>query len=654
MDKLSQNSLSDKEEHPPRTTLLLYVDGELVPKEASHVQRHLEACWHCRVETRRIEETIVEITEFDEKILKPYIEPPHGWHRFAGQLGQLVAARGKMSLGSRFLDSRWQLFSHLRQVGDLRLRLRVAASLVTASLIVILVVIFDREPTVSAGELLRRAAEAQASELGELGRTAQPVIYQKLQVRRRDHRRSARDRAISLEIWRDTARSRLRQSVTDESGRRFLPIVTSVGSNSRKESFVPEVLIELESVLRLNHMDPQRPLSSSSYQAWRDSLGPKREEVRRSQLVGGGEALTLRTVAAGRVEVGRIAEAAMVVRARDWHPRELRLQVRAEDGELEYELVEAAFEVVSLPTLSEEVFPPESSRPIAPSPATGSSPVPGTDSAPIPVPSAQAVASAELEVEALRLLNEAGADMGEQVNAKRGPDGLLRVEGIVETDARKAEILRALGSLMNNPAVRVGIKTVAEAVADQRRQGRENSGPPTERKAEVVTGTIPAESDLQSYFNNADEAQRFAARIVSKSQQAMRRLYALKRLTSQFSAEEINRLSSDAGDKWLALIRSHARAYRQEVSELRRELKPIFFASASGESPPDGFQLADMASVARAIERLFELGSANDRVILSAFTTSSESANVTAIKTQRFWQSLQAAEALAARIQAAP
>jgi hypothetical protein len=180
---------------------------------------------------------------------------------------------------------------------------------------------------------------------------------QKLQVWRRDNRFSARDQAVSLEIWNDAARSRSRQSVTGESGRRFLPITTSAESDGRERYWVPQVLIDLVRILRANHMDPERPLSPGSYQAWRNSLGEKREEVRKSNLTGGDQALTLRTITGRQVEIGRITEAALVVWARDWRPRELRLRVRAEEGEREYGMVETAFEVVGLSALSAEIFP---------------------------------------------------------------------------------------------------------------------------------------------------------------------------------------------------------------------------------------------------------------------------------------------------------
>jgi anti-sigma factor RsiW len=653
MDNPFQNNFSKEGEHPTRETLLLCVDGELSSKEAAQVEAHLEACWHCRVKTKKIEEAIAEIIEFDERALKPHIAPQHGWRNFDRQLSQLVAESGKRSLIAQLLGSLGRHFSQIHLTLRHQTLIRVAAGLVVTSIIVALAIMLNREQTVSASELLRHSAEAQANELRT---TAQPVVYQKLLVSRRAGQAVASDSAVSLEIWNDANGSRFRQSVTDQSGRRFLPVSAESGGETPD---APEVLIDLAHVLRANHMNPQRPLSTNSYQAWRNSLKQKQEEVTKSQMANGVEALTLRTVPAGPVEVGRIAEATIIVRARDWHPGELRLRVRAEDGDREYQIVETSFEVVTLSAVSPEIFSIESDSQITSSPAPGAAPTVSpspslalnANATTLPVMPPRAVATAELEVEVLRLLNLAGADTGEQVSAKRGTDGLLRVEGIVETTARKAEILRALEPVINNPAVRVDVKTVAEALAAESGKGKESSRPPTERRAETTSGTMAAEADLRAYLQSDEQARLFAARMVSRSQSAMRHLYALRRLANQFSTEELRALSPEARAKWLSLVRSHARSYQQELAGLRQELRPIFFPSASQGRAQDNSEVADAVSVVRAIERLFEIGSANDRVILSSFTTSSESSSVTAIKSVAFWQSLQAADSLAVRIQ---
>jgi len=660
MDNQLQNNIGEEGEHPPREMLLLSVDGELASKEASQLQAHLEACWYCRVKTKKIEETIADIIEFDEVALKPHFVPPNGWRSFDRQLNQLAAESGHRSLLSKMFGSLSRLFStaHLSLIP--RPLIRVGAALLVAVLVVALVVRLNREPVVSASELLQHATEAQAQLIRA---TTQPVVYQKFQVRRKDQASARAEETVKWEVWNDSTRSRVRQSVADDGGRRFLPSTATTENSGRGGHSVPTVLLELEQVLRANHMDPRRPLSPASYQAWRNSLSQKQEEVTKSRLAGDIEALTLRTVPASPVEMGRITEATMVVRAHDWHPGALRLRVRAEGGDQEYEIVETAFEVASLTALSPEIFPeqPEKQVDSSPTPAAVPTARPSPSLAlnvnPIPLtipPARAAIATAELEVEILRLLNQAGADLGEQVGVRRSGDGLLRVEGIVETGERKAEIRRTLEPVINHPAVRVEIKTVAEAIVDERRNGNEAPRPATEQRVEIQSGSMAAESELRSYFKSDDEARQFAARMVSHSQRAMRHLYALKRLSNQFSAEELRSLGPEARAKWLALVRAHARAYRQEIAGLRQELRPVFFPSASETAAPGGAEITDAASVLSAVTRLFELGSANDGVILSAFTTSTGDASITAIKTGAFWQSLLAAEALAARIQSAP
>ena len=83
---------------------------------------------------------------------------------------------------------------------------------------------------------------------------------------------------------------------------------------------------------------------------------------------------------------------------------------------------------------------------------------------PSPSTSAPPAASAELEVDVAYLLNRAKADRNEQVTLTRSAGGSLRVEGIVDTEERKQEFLRALAPVSNNPAVKIEIRTVAEAM----------------------------------------------------------------------------------------------------------------------------------------------------------------------------------------------
>ncbi len=640
MDSIFKSRWSGKDGHPSEDHLLLFVDGELAPKELGKVRSHLEACWSCRVRTEKIQETISSFIDYRNKVLKPLLEPPpHNWRGFGGKLSKLAEQVGSPSLLANVRGAFGRILSRAKFSfnWDVASRApflaRAVVTIVILSLTLSLAIYLNRTPTVSASELLRNATQAQAARL--LG-IDQPVVYQKLQVR-------SRDRAANWEIWHDSTNARLRQSVTHEGDRRSL---------STNET-IPDVLIELEQILRANGMDPQRPLSPASYLVWRDSLPARKESVSKSLLPNGVEILTLRTTTGGQVDVGRISDAVMVVRSRDWHPGELRLQVKFEDGIREYEIVESAYEVVSLTTLNTEIFSEETTG-LPPTSPAKASPQPLTETVNPPLPPATSVsAPLEAEVEVLHLLSQAGADLGEQVTVSRMPDRRLLIKGIVETEIRKSELISALQPVMNDPSVQVEIRTVAEALADQRQT------PPdvkTEQKVELSANSIAADPDLRSYFATKservdEEIRQYASRVVRRSHQGMRHLYALKRVASQFSAEELQALNPAARAKWVELIRKHARAFQGESAYLRQELQPVFFRGTPQTSGWGGSEINDAAEIVQAIDLLFDLGSSNDRVIRSAFTVSARDTMVTAVKAPQFWQALLNAEAIAFRIQ---
>jgi anti-sigma factor RsiW len=676
MDKLNRINLALEEEHPPSEMLLQLVDGELAAPVAARIQAHLEACWRCRVRVKKIEEVIEEIVGFDDEALKPILLPPNQWRGFDRRLGRLAAERGRRSMLARIKEL-WGRREFFRSPArPLTARWPLVKGAVVVAVVVAALAFggrFIREPRVSASELLRNAAEAR---LESIRRTDHPVIHQRLRVR---HMRAAGGAAsvdagdsLDWEVWEDALRARFRQSVGSGVARQFLPPSITNQFNAAAEAAAPagagtgslQILADLAQVLRDNRMDPWRPLSPQSFGKWRDSLAFKRETVTQDSSNRGAEDLILRTVQEGPVEAGRIAEAAMTVRDRDRHTIGLRLRVRtpgADGGEMsEYDVVETAFEVVSLATLGPEIFEDRAAASTEPAAPPAAPPVAGPSPAepaasPLPSPEAKTAAvAAAVEVEALRLLNEIGADLGEQLSVKRDAQTRLRIEGIVETAERKSQILQALAPVVASRAADVEIQTVAEAVAARKRPGAAPAAPEGLSVIEAPSGSVAAEAELQSYFHENREALQFAARAVSRSQEAMRRLYALRRLSARFSAEELQSFDPETREKWLTLIRSHARAYRQELVGLRRDLRPIFFPGAVDPPAAEEIGVADLRELARMIETLFALGEGVDRQVLAAFTASSEGAAAGGVKSPQFWQSLLTAEALSARIQSTP
>jgi hypothetical protein len=351
-----------------------------------------------------------------------------------------------------------------------------------------------------------------------------------------------------------------------------------------------------------------------------------------------------------------VNRASLVLSKADLHPIEQTLLISQGTETREYHFLETSFERRPPTAVAPAVFEPEAELLSSAKPETPDSIV-ETALLAGPQPPMPVLATPELEVEVLRLLNQAGADLGEQINVTRSSNGLLSVQGIVDTEKRKDEILRALNSVNGNPAVRVDVKTVAEALRGQKPDRQGGRGLTSVESVESSSNVIPADPDLRRYFSSRGlsdsqldaEINSIANRAIGHARGALFRASALKRLTDRFSAEELRALEPEARAKWLSLIREHARAFQNETAWLRRELEPVVNGSSSDG---DGEEITDDASLVRAATRLVELARLNNDAIQSAFTLSSGSSSSQSIKTSQFWRSLRGSESLATKIAA--
>src|SRR6185369_7172220 len=207
-------------------------------------------------------------------------------------------------------------------------------------------------------------------------------------------------------------------------------------------------------------------------------------------------------------------------------------------------------------------------------------------------------ASPELEVEVAYLLDQFRTRFGDQLSLTKSPDGALEVQGVVENEEARSEILQALSPVLHNPAVRVQIVTANEALA---RQERQRPNRVILREFTESDHGIPAFADLHRYFSRpgnrrgaaqtgdgsstddvVDQAVRmFAAQVVGHSRRALSHAIELKQLSGRFSTTELAAISPSARIRWFTMVRIHAEALRRETSLLSGELQPIFFASES-------------------------------------------------------------------------
>lgn len=98
-------------QHPEQSALLRLLDGELRPREARHVERHMESCWECRAELEELKKTVADCMRYrNEFVAQAMPEPPQTW-------GDIYAGFARID---RDTPQRSGLLQILRGTGSLR------------------------------------------------------------------------------------------------------------------------------------------------------------------------------------------------------------------------------------------------------------------------------------------------------------------------------------------------------------------------------------------------------------------------------------------------------------------------------------------------------------------------------------------------------
>jgi RNA polymerase sigma factor (sigma-70 family) len=500
----------------------------------------------------------------------------------------------------------------------------------------------------SATTLLEKADVAEKSADGTLGNVRHRSIHLE---ERRDSAIVAQHR---IEIWEHTGNGARAQRLYDDSNRLVggtwqkadgSRTVYHHGSKPQSQPVITtpdSLLLNLEDVWQMG-------LSTQSFAALIEQ--PVMAQVEETSAT-----YVLHYEAGRTIGASHLLKATLTLSKSDLHAIELTLVVER-GGELhEYRFVEAGFELLPLKDVAPKAFEiePELTGGAVELGRPGHWALRDLTASRVPPPpstSTPPVASAELEVDVAYLLNRAKADRNEQVNLTRSAGGSLRVEGVVDTDQRKQEFLRGLAPVSNNPAVKIDIRTVAEAM-----RNRPPAGSVTIEEVEETADTVAADKDLRAYFEKqspngpTDESIRnYSSRTVNRAYRALFHAIELRRLINRFANVDMRAIAPDARAKWLAMVHEHAIAFEHENAVLRQEIGPVFFPGTVLTGTEDVLIQSD-ADLARAVERLHKLALSNTDAIRSALTISRQS-SASAIRSATFWQSLQRAESLAKRIQ---
>ncbi len=501
--------------HLSEEDLLLYLDGELPARKAKRVLHHIQSCWQCRVQTEKVVRAITRFVDCRNAHAKAS-QPPRNWAGFEARLR--MAAEEDLQ--------RKQGWHHLPDVKHL---LRFATATV-AAVMVLLWLYGGSTRTLSATEILHRA---EAAEIRALRQTAEPVVYQKIHVKRRS---SKGDISETIEAWSDLIKKR------------------------RRERGGAEAWQDLESILRKNRMEG-RLLSPSACNAWREQLRDKEDLVKFGKLADGSEVVVVKTVTRDVPRTGSLIEAGVVLRTRDWHPVEQSLRVQGQGEVREFSLSEVAIEITARNALDRSVFGDLTH------PATAAIPAPRLHTSPYRNPEATSLGTDETELLAWVALHRAGACLGEPIEVVRHGDDVV-VRGVAETAQRRDAVVAALKSV---PTLRVEIETVEEILRTA--PASVPYAKPEEPVPELRGGPLLAEACLKERLTTS-EVIELANRLVSISDEWVTQAWALHRLAQAWPLEKVANLS--APSRWLldGVVRDHALALRESARQYRVALEP--------------------------------------------------------------------------------
>jgi hypothetical protein len=271
-----------------------------------------------------------------------------------------------------------------------------------------------------------------------------------------------------------------------------------------------------------------------------------------------------------------------------------------------------------------------------------------------PEQSQQPVATPDLQVETTWLLDQVGATLGGEITVSMGSDGRLHVQGIVQNEARKQEILTALKPVRSNPAVQIDILSYSLALRRAVTPGRSIAAETS--RVSGGNSNLSAQADISEFLASQtppppeaelrERVMRFSAEISANSSNAARHAWVLKHLAEMANSGNAENLSAAARRQYLAMVAAHAQEVEQSTRRLKLELDPIFFAGLPppAESPPP-------AKLSPAIDRVLEAALRNDKAIQSAFGISMGVESPVSIRAAEFRESVMETEELACWIE---
>jgi len=336
-----------------------------------------------------------------------------------------------------------------------------------------------------------------------------------------------------------------------------------------------------------------------------------------------------------RTTSGSIESANLVLRASDFHGLSQTVRTRVDGESRDFSVSEVALEPLSVAALAPGLFEPDSVVADMTPPATPKPPI----AAPRRV---SATTLLDIEVDLLQRLDRVGALLGREASVIRTPDRRIDVRAVVESDARKRELLNALDDPHRAAIIELDVRTIADATS---RRAASRAPSPAVRDV-GVSGTMALYDDLRRHFGDDKDVLQFANEMLARSNQALLHAGAVRDLIARFTPTDLSTMTDLARDQWRGLVTEHANGVQRETALLRLSLQPVLFPSRV----VDAVVHTSPVTATEMAEHLFAQVLAHDEAVRAGFAVSSRAASDLDVKRDGFLWSLHAAEDLAMEI----
>jgi len=627
-----------QEKHFNEELLTMYLDGELDPSESTGVSQHLDGCPRCQKSLFALSTASLALDSFHHELECVLPAPPKAWKSFETRLqavleepvadlahdsNPLIAHTWAVpSFGS--VEARtggwWSRMIERLQTATTMQWAPVALTGAAAALVVgvlLLKPVTNRSLSVEA--VLQHARVQQAS----LPINATPVVYQRLRVRDL----AAANSAITVKVWNNL-----------RTGQSYEEVETGAAPKKREnvvEKSVSPLLQQVNVGLAANHVSWKMPVSTQALADWTSTRELPKESVREEKLTDGTRAYRLVAEINPSEDAARAAlvmrSMEIVVRASDWHAVSARYTMSDNRSTHTYEIAELEYKLL----------------PLSGMPAAFGG---GSDAIVSDAGSAAPMQSGfqHLAVSVLERLDRIDALAQDQLTLSRSGSAGIDIRGVARSEARRSEILLALGSLASDPSVHLTLSSPQSGSAltapgkiraEQIDVRLNESGSNPEVRAYIASHQQLDEQGLEH------ATDRFVSDAVNHLGEAELHADALVRVVA-FLPSGASALDQPADRmKLIAILKRHASASHHEIVALEQQLAPVF-----GGGEVRGTSGVESGSIEEQAAALARNIAETDRLLWKGLAGNASAADRKGLTECHFWLMLRDEDSLSAHI----